>query len=43
MSTETTRNPTDPDLADIMSRLADGDMDAMGDLRNATATASAGS
>ena len=33
MSTETTRNPTDPDLADIMSRLADGDMDAMGDLK----------
>ena len=33
MSTETTRNPTDPDLAEIMSRLADGDMDAMGDLK----------
>mgnify|MGYP001158591352 FL=1 len=33
MSTETTPQPTDPDLADIMSRLADGDMDAMGDLK----------
>ena len=33
MITDTTRNPTDPDLAEIMSRLADGDMDAMGDLK----------
>ena len=33
MSIDTDHNSTDPDLAEIMSRLADGDMDAMGDLR----------
>lgn len=32
MSTDTTRRPADPDLAEIMSRLAEGDMQAMGDL-----------